>query len=87
MNQWSATKNGTYLADARLLVRLEHERDIARGVGAKKSKRAGGGGGGRKHKSVNALDATDEADRDYCLKKIVLFSTIYWNKIETLTGC
>ena len=37
-----------------------------KGGGGKKSKRAGGGGGGRKHKSVNALDATDEADRDYC---------------------
>jgi hypothetical protein len=40
-----------------------------KGGGGKKSKRAGGGGGGGKHKSVNAPDATDEADRDYCLKK------------------
>jgi hypothetical protein len=61
MNQWSATKNGTYLAGARLLARLEHERDIAKGVGAKQSKRAGGGGGERKRKSANAPDATDVA--------------------------
>ncbi len=38
MNQWSATKNRTYLAGARLLARLEHERDIARGVGGKSQK-------------------------------------------------
>jgi hypothetical protein len=58
MNQWPVTKNGTYLADARLLARLEHKKDITRGVGAKIPKRAGGGGR-VKCKLANAPDATD----------------------------
>ena len=41
-----------------MLARLKHRRDIARRVGAKKSKRAGGGGG-EKCKSANAPDVTD----------------------------
>ena len=54
MNQWSATRSTAYLAGARLLARLERNRDVAMGLATKKSKRTGGGGG--KHKSNAAPD-------------------------------
>jgi hypothetical protein len=62
MNQWSATRSTAYLAGARLLARLERNRDVAMGLATKKSKRTGGGGGKRKSNAApdDAIDVAIE---------------------------
>ena len=54
-DQWSATSNGTYWAGAKLLARLEHEKEIAK----RTTKKVTGG----KRKSGDAADVVDSTKK------------------------
>ena len=54
-DQWSATSNGTYWAGAKLLARLEHEKEIAK----RTTKKVTGG----KRKSGDAVDIVDSTKK------------------------
>mmetsp|Transcript_13625 Transcript_13625/g.29644 ORF Transcript_13625/g.29644 Transcript_13625/m.29644 type:complete len:270 (+) Transcript_13625:368-1177(+) len=78
-NQWSATQNGTYWAGAKLLARVEYEKELAKKSSSGKRKSAGTGSAAKRAK-------TDDIPRKKSSTELKLESMQLVNRIEDVQG-